>query len=85
MKQFFVVALAALAAILSSQPTPREQVGFQPDGSFLLNSGWRIQPVGKQIPVGTFPMSSALAAGRTLSAGAQRRLHAAFDQRHRYE
>ncbi len=63
MKQFFVVALAALAAILSSQPIPREQVGFQLDGSFLLNSGWRIQPAGKQIPVGTFPMSSALAPG----------------------
>jgi DNA-binding beta-propeller fold protein YncE len=63
MKHVLVVALAALAAVLCSQPSPREQVGFQGDGSFLLNSGWRVQPAGKQIAVGTFPMSSALAPG----------------------
>jgi YVTN family beta-propeller protein len=63
MKHVLVVALAVLAAVLCSQPSPREQVGFQPDGSFLLNTGWRVQPAGKQIPVGTFPMSSVLAPG----------------------
>ena len=63
MKHILVVALAALAAILCSQPSPREQVGFQGDSSFLLNNGWRVKPAGKQIPVGTFPMSSALAPG----------------------
>src|SRR6185369_3101163 len=58
------IALAAgvllLAALLSSQPAPREQVGPLPGGGFLLNSGWRVDPAGKQVPVDTFPMSSAL-------------------------
>jgi len=53
-------ALISLVAILSSQPTPREQVGPLPGGAFLLNSGWVLDPVGKQIPVDTLPMSSAL-------------------------
>ena len=49
-----------LAALLGSQPAPREQVGPLPGGAFLLNSGWRIDPVGKQVPLDTLPMSSAL-------------------------
>src|ERR1043166_5421928 len=57
-------ALAAgvllLGAVLSSQPAPREQVGPLPGGGFLLNSGWRVDPVGKQVPLDTLPMSSAL-------------------------
>ncbi|HEV2447811.1 MAG TPA: YncE family protein, partial [Candidatus Sulfopaludibacter sp.] len=48
------------AAILTSQPAPREQVGPLPGGAFLLNSGWRLQPVGRQIPLETLPMSTAL-------------------------
>jgi DNA-binding beta-propeller fold protein YncE len=47
-------------SVLSSQPSGREQVGKLPDGSFLLSTGWRIQPVGTQVPLDTFPMSSAL-------------------------
>jgi YVTN family beta-propeller protein len=47
-------------ALLSSQPTPREQVGPLPGGGFLLNSGWRLDPVGRQIPLDTLPMASAL-------------------------
>src|SRR5260370_213655 len=43
-----------------SQPAPREQVGPLPSGGFLLNSGWRINPVGNQVPVSTLPMSTAL-------------------------
>src|SRR5262249_54838056 len=27
---------------------------------FLLNSGWRLDPVGKQVPLDTLPMSTAL-------------------------
>ena len=50
----------ALAAMLGSQPAPREQVGPLPGGAFLLNSGWRIDPAGAQVPLDTFPMSSAL-------------------------
>src|SRR5476649_2483673 len=58
------LALAAgficLVALLSSQPAPREQVGPLPNGAFLLNSGWRLAPAGKQIPLDTLPMSTAL-------------------------
>jgi YVTN family beta-propeller protein len=53
-------ALLAATATLVSQPAPPERVGPLADGSFLLNSGWRLTPAGKQVPVGTFPMSSAL-------------------------
>src|SRR5450432_3442951 len=53
-------ALIALAALLGSQPAPREQVGPLAGGGFLLNSGWRLDPVGKQVPLDTLPMSTAL-------------------------
>ena len=56
----FAAALVAAAALLSSQPAPREQVGPLPGGGFLLNSGWRVEPVGRQVPLDTFPMASAL-------------------------
>uniref|UniRef100_Q01S46 40-residue YVTN family beta-propeller repeat protein n=1 Tax=Solibacter usitatus (strain Ellin6076) TaxID=234267 RepID=Q01S46_SOLUE len=55
-----VAAFLLLVALLSSQPSPREQVGPLPGGSFLLSSGWRVDPVGRQVPLDTFPMSSAL-------------------------
>ena len=59
--RFVVGAVLLLAvAVLFSQPAPREQVGPLPGGGFLLNSGWRLEPVGKQIPLDTFPMSTAL-------------------------
>jgi YVTN family beta-propeller protein len=54
------VAFIVLAALLGSQPAPREQVGPLPGGAFLLNSGWRLAPVGQQIPLDTLPMSTAL-------------------------
>src|ERR1700691_1312767 len=54
------VALISFVAVLGSQPTPREQVGPLPGGAFLLNSGWVLDPVGKQVPLDTLPMSSAL-------------------------
>jgi DNA-binding beta-propeller fold protein YncE len=57
----FLLALVLMAALLSSQPAPREVVGLQPGGnSAILPNGWRIQPAGKQVPLSTFPMSSAL-------------------------
>ena len=49
-----------VVALLSSQPTPREQVGPLPGGAFLLNSGWVLDPAGRQIPLDTLPMSTAL-------------------------
>ena len=58
------VALAAgvalTAALLCSQSSPREQVGPLPGGGFLLNSGWKLDPAGKQVPLDTFPMATAL-------------------------
>src|SRR5271169_1159870 len=60
----FVMLCAAILcsqpSILHSQLSSREQVGKQPDGSFLLTTGWRIHPAGAQIPLDTLPMSSAL-------------------------
>jgi len=55
-----VALLIVIAAVLASQPAPREQVGPLSGGGFLLNSGWRVDPVGKQIQLDTLPMSSAL-------------------------
>src|ERR1035437_3149494 len=54
------VAFLALVAMLGSQPAPREQVGPLPGGAFLLNSGWRLDPVGRQVALDTLPMSTAL-------------------------
>src|ERR1035441_5627378 len=54
------VAFFALAAFLTSQPAPREQVGPLPGGAFLLNSGWRLDPAGRQVLLDTLPMSTAL-------------------------
>src|ERR1039458_3351833 len=54
------VAFLALAAFLTSQPAPREQVGPLPGGAFLLSSGWRLDPAGRQVPLDTLPMSTAL-------------------------
>lgn len=34
--------------------------GPKPDGSILLPNGWSLRPVGKQIPLGDFPVNMAL-------------------------
>ena len=54
------IAVLSLAALLGSQSAPREQVGPLPGGGFLLNSGWRLDPVGRQVALDTLPMSTAL-------------------------
>jgi DNA-binding beta-propeller fold protein YncE len=54
------LSLLALAVLVSSQPTPRERVGPLDGGGFLLNSGWRLRPAGKQVPLSTLPMATAL-------------------------
>jgi DNA-binding beta-propeller fold protein YncE len=57
----YMLAIVLIAvSLVVSQPAPREQVGPLPDGGFLLNNGWRVQAAGTQIPLDTFPMSSAL-------------------------
>jgi DNA-binding beta-propeller fold protein YncE len=60
MRLIAVLALLALAVLLSSRPAPREQVGPLASGGFLLNSGWRLRPAGKQVPLSTLPMAAAL-------------------------
>jgi len=57
---FVVAAFLCLCAFLSSQPAPPERVGPLPGGGFLLSSGWRLQPAGRQIPLDTFPMSTVM-------------------------
>ena len=53
-------ALAFLATMLASEPAPKEQVGPLTNGGFLLNSGWKLDPAGRQIPLDTLPMATAL-------------------------
>ena len=60
MRRLTLLLLFVVALLVSSAPAPREQVGPLPGGGFLLNSGWRVAPVGKQVPVDTFPMATAL-------------------------
>ncbi|HUS07015.1 MAG TPA: beta-propeller fold lactonase family protein, partial [Bryobacteraceae bacterium] len=60
MKLFACCLLLSVAAFLCSQSPPKEQVGPVESGGFLLNSGWRLQPAGKQVPLDTLPMSTAL-------------------------
>src|SRR5581483_1553307 len=62
MKIRSIPLVLACAGFVVSQPSQREQPGPLPDGSFLLNSGWKIKPVGSQIPVDTFPMSALFSA-----------------------
>ncbi len=59
MTRFFVAiaTLLAAAALVTSTPAPRVQVGLQPNGAFLLHTGWSLTPAGKQIPLSTLPMS----------------------------
>jgi YVTN family beta-propeller protein len=59
-KSLSLLAAILTAVVLCSQPAPRERVGPLGGGGFLLNSGWRLQPAGKQMPLGAFPMSMAL-------------------------
>src|ERR1700727_2477526 len=44
-----------------TQDTSPQRVGPLPDGGLLLNSGWVLHLPGRQLPVDTFPISSAVA------------------------
>jgi len=59
-KWLYFFGLILLAAVVVSQPEPRGQVGPLSGGGYLLNSGWRLEPAGRQIPLDTLPMASAL-------------------------
>ena len=56
-----VCAVLGLTVLLISQTARRQQPGPLPGGGVLLNTGWTIQPAGKQLDVDTMPMSAALA------------------------
>ncbi len=60
MKLFAFALLLGGAAYLVSQDAPPTTTGPQTDGSVMLNSGWRLRPAGQQIPLDTFPMSTAM-------------------------
>ena len=77
------VASICVAALLSSQPAPREQVGPLPGGGFLLNSGWRLRPGGQADPARHASHVHRALARRQVPAGAQRRIPAALHQRDR--
>jgi YVTN family beta-propeller protein len=65
---FGAVAILVVAGVVYSQKHGLETVGPTEDGGVLLNTGWRIKPAGKNIPLSTLPMSQALAPdGRTLA------------------
>jgi DNA-binding beta-propeller fold protein YncE len=51
------VALLVIAGAIYSQKARVRTVGKLEDGGFLLNTGWRIRPAGKNIPLSTLPMS----------------------------
>jgi DNA-binding beta-propeller fold protein YncE len=67
----------------------RAKVGPLPQGGYLLSSGWRITPPGKNIPLGTLPMSHALSPdGRylaVLNGGFQRPTISVIDMKAEYE
>jgi YVTN family beta-propeller protein len=56
------LGLAAIlfAALLSPQPPARLQVGPLSDGGTLLDTAWIVRPAGRQVPLGAFPMATAL-------------------------
>jgi DNA-binding beta-propeller fold protein YncE len=64
----FAAAVVLIGAALYSQRARIQTVGRAEEGSFMLNTGWRIRPAGKNIPLSTLPMSHALAPnGRMLA------------------
>ena len=60
MRLLAVFIVFAVAVLLTSQSKPPETVGRQPDGRFLLVTGLSLSPAGRQVPLDTLPMSSAL-------------------------
>ena len=70
MRRIVILAAASLSLIgfVFSQRARIQTVGRTEDGGFLLSTGWRIRPAGKNIPLSTLPMSHVLAPdGRMLA------------------
>jgi YVTN family beta-propeller protein len=60
MRRIWIAAVLLPLLALWSQTSERVQVGPLPGGGVLLNSAWIVWPAGRQVPVDSFPMSSAL-------------------------
>ncbi len=62
MKRILWVAaiLIPAAALVSQSDGWKRAIGRLPGGGYVVNTGWTINPVGKQIPLDTFPLSSVL-------------------------
>jgi DNA-binding beta-propeller fold protein YncE len=58
----FFTKLFCSITLVSGVLFGQEHVGALPDGGYLLNNGWTVRPMGDVIPVGAFPMSSAVSA-----------------------
>jgi DNA-binding beta-propeller fold protein YncE/phospholipase C len=58
MKFSVSIAVLLLAALLVSQPKPREQVGPLMNGGALVPNGSVVRPAGTQVALDTMPMSS---------------------------
>ena len=71
MRRSIIVFLGCMllgGAVLYSQRKRPDQVGEIPQGGYLLNTGWRVRPAGRNIPLSTLPMSHALSPdGRRLA------------------
>src|ERR1700682_2013724 len=62
-----IAAVLVIVTAIYSQKARIRTVGPTEDGGFLLNTGWRIRPAGKNIALSTLPMSQVLAPdGRML-------------------
>ncbi|MCX6953231.1 MAG: beta-propeller fold lactonase family protein [Verrucomicrobia bacterium] len=70
-----VAALAGPMAQAASKPVVTLP-GLQRDGSVLLPNQWSLRPVGKQVPVGDFPINVALHPGGVFAAV----LHSGYGQ-----
>ncbi len=57
-----ILSALLLAAVFASPPrlVAADWPGLKPDGSTLLPSMWSLKPVGRQIPLGDFPVNIAL-------------------------
>ncbi|WP_414661134.1 bifunctional YncE family protein/alkaline phosphatase family protein [Horticoccus sp. 23ND18S-11] len=63
-----LIATLVLPALVAATKPPAALPGVQRDGSVLLPNQWSLRPVGKQLPVGDFPVNVALHPGGVFAA-----------------
>lgn len=57
---FWMVAPIPTGFALQPKPGTVELPGLRPDGSVLLPNQWSLRPVGRQVPLGDFPVNIAV-------------------------